>query len=110
MRRDAVKIQTQMFALVLRVEIELPPIPADATRAEALRKIRVLVKRPFDRPVVRQIELAPGRVVVLRGGRAAGFSSLGIKVRSFVARDDRKWNVAQMKPPRLIERKSLTHR
>ena len=58
-------MRSEMLAAVGGLQLELPAIPAEAARTIALRQILVRVERPFHRPVVRQIQLAPGGVLFL---------------------------------------------
>ena len=63
----AVECQPDALAGILRRQVKRAAIPADAVlrkarpdRLEAVAAVGVLIERQFNRPVVRQIERAPG--------------------------------------------------
>jgi hypothetical protein len=85
-----------MAAAFCLVDLQVAPVPADAARTVALRDIGLGVERAFDRPVVRQVELAPVGVVVAGGRGAAGVAGLGVVVGRLMADDLRKRDVAEV--------------
>ena len=89
-RGDRVELQLDVAAAVGLGQLQVAPVPADAARAVALRGVLVAVERAFDRPVVRQVEAAPGRVVEVGGRRAPGAVGLAVVVAHAVALDRRQ--------------------
>ena len=61
--RNPVKLQRDRLAAVHRVEPERPPVPADAALAITLRDVRALLERLRRRPVMRQPDRRPVRIV-----------------------------------------------
>ena len=106
----AVERQPDTLAGIFLRQLERPAIPADAVlvktrphRLEPVARVRRWVERQFNRPVMRQIQRAPRRVVELLGRRAAARAGLVQPQRIRPV-------VAQMKLPARIQRKMFARR
>src|SRR5207244_3348615 len=61
---STVNVEIKLFSFVLRRDVEVFPIPAHTPPGKLPRLTRiVLIERPFDAPVVRQIQLPPTAII-----------------------------------------------
>ena len=101
--RDGAELQLEIFAAILGIEPQRAPIPGIAARAISLRGVGLPLERHLDCPVVRQIDVAPVRIVEIRRRRALCLPRLRIGVAPAMALDDGEGDVALVELPGAIE-------
>ena len=115
MRRHAIELQLDVFAMIGGIQFEGPPIPPDAARTVAFLLFRFRIERLFHRPIMRQVDQAPALVIIPAGRRAPGVPCLGVVIRqirtvwrdALAARKRFQGNVSKMKTPTLIQGKGF---
>jgi len=81
MRCHSVELQLNVLVAVGGIELERAAIPTDAARPIALLLFRFWVERLFHRPIVRQVDLPPVRIIEPTRRRAPDVSGLSAAVR-----------------------------
>ena len=105
--RDAVELQLDVAAPVGLRQLQITPVPADASGAVALRRVLLTVEGVLDGPVVRQVQPAPVGVVELRPASADDAARLGLVVARAVSLDRRRRHFAAVEQPAGVQRQAL---
>lgn len=100
---DTVKLYFQMFPFIFGRQFEFTAVPTETTVIVSLREVGFRIDVPFNRPVVRKVYDAPGRIVVVRRGSPAYVSGFGVPVSGIVPFDNGVGNVSLMETPAFIQ-------
>ena len=103
-RRNAVKAQREVLAAIGFFELKIAAIPGDPARQESGVHVIRPMERAFNRPIVRQIDFAPIRIVVRLLRRPAREPRLVRHVRRDVLVWQRRIDVAKVEFPTGVER------